>query len=177
MSLVAIWAQAHDRAIGRDGTMAWHLPEDLAHFKRLTTSHPVIMGRRTYESLEEKYRPLPGRRNIVVTRTRRLFPGCDVVSSLEEAQQLVGDQLAWVMGGAQIYEASIPLLDGIVVTDIDITVEGADAFAPPLPVTGWDIVSADPDRGWHTAKNGMKYRFTALSRRGSSPWETDPLSE
>ena len=105
------------------------------------------------------------------------MPSLPIARSCAWAQQLVGDQLAWVMGGAQIYEASIPLLDGIVVTDIDITVEGADAFAPPLPVTGWDIVSADPDRGWRTAKNGMKYRFTALSRRGSSPWETDPLSE
>ncbi|WP_054952434.1 dihydrofolate reductase [Flaviflexus massiliensis] len=173
MSLVAIWAQAHGRAIGRDGTMPWHLPEDLAHFKRMTTGHPVIMGSRTYDSLGEKYRPLRGRRNIVITRSNREFPGCETVSSLKQARDMFADELAWIMGGAQIYEAAMPYLDGIVVTDIDMEVEGADAFAPPLP--DWDVVGAEPDRGWLTSKNGLQYRFTALAKRGSSPWDSDPF--
>ena len=86
MSLVSIWAQAHSRAIGKDGTMPWHLPEDLAHFRRLTTGHPVIMGRATWESLGTKYQPLPGRRNIILTRSGMTFPGCETVSSFEEAK-------------------------------------------------------------------------------------------
>lgn len=175
MSLVAIWAQAHDRAIGKDGSMPWHLPEDLAHFKRLTSGHPVIMGSRTYDSLGGKYRPLPNRRNIILTRSDREFPGCETVSSIEEVRDMFDGELAWIMGGGQVYEAAMPYLDGIVVTDIDLAVPGADAFAPQLP--NWDVVGAEPDRGWLTSRTGLRYRFTALARRGSSPWTEDPLLE
>ena len=178
MSLAAIWAQGHGRAIGRDGAMAWHVPEDLEHFKRLTVGHPVIMGRATYDSLGEQYRPLKGRRNIVVTRSGRSFPGCETAASLEEACTLAGEGLVWIMGGAQIYEVAIPMLDGVVVTDIDIDVPGADAFAPPLPnwTSDWELIGADPDRGWQTSSTGLRYRFTALRRRGTDPWGGDPLT-
>lgn len=182
MSLAAIWAQAHNRAIGKNGGMPWHLPEDLAHLRRLTMGQPVIMGRATWDSLGEKYQPLPGRRNIVLTRSGDPIVGCETVSSFDEAKELVAGELAWVMGGAQVYEAAMPHIDGIVVTDIDIDVPGADAFAPVLPdwVTSglpeWEVVRSDPHRGWHTAANGMNYRFTALKRRGTEPWNGDPLA-
>lgn len=179
MTLAAIWAQGHGRAIGKGGAMAWHVPEDLAHFKRLTLGHPVIMGRATYDSLGERHRPLPGRRNIVLTRSGQSFPGCETAGSLEEARALIGDEFGWVMGGAQIYEAAVPLLDGYVVTDIDVDVPGADAFAPALPdwsSPDWELVGADPDRGWHLSSSGLRYRFTALRRRGTDPWGGNSLA-
>lgn len=90
-----IWAQARDGAIGRDGVMPWHLPEDLAHFRSVTTGAPVVMGRRTWESLPERFRPLPARRNIVVTRDPVYdAPGASVVFSLEDALAMLGDPLS-----------------------------------------------------------------------------------
>ncbi len=99
-----IWAQGHGRAIGRDGTMPWHVPEDLRFFKRMTNGHPVIMGRRTWQSLGEKYRPLPGRANIVISRNSRFeAPGAAVVSSLDEAIKLgiLEGALASEAGGSE----------------------------------------------------------------------------
>ena len=179
MSLAAIWAQGHRRAIGRDGTMPWHLPEDLRHFKRLTSGHPVIMGMTTWHSLGNN-QPLPGRRNIVLSRSVTDVPGAETAASLDEARALVGDQLGWVMGGAQVYEAAMPYIDGIVVTDIDIDIPDADAFAPALPswtdAAAWEIVGSDPDRGWHRSATGLAYRYTALTRIGTTPWAGDPLA-
>ncbi|MBM9433426.1 dihydrofolate reductase [Flaviflexus equikiangi] len=181
MTLAAIWAQGHDRAIGRGGRMAWSVPEDFAHFKRMTLGHPVIMGRATYDSLGEKYRPLPGRRNIVLTRSSLEFPGCETAASLDDARARVEGQFAWIIGGAQVYEEALPYVDGLIVTDIDVDVPGADAFAPVLPdwfsadAPEWEIVGADPERGWHTSSTGISYRFTALQRRGTTPWVENPL--
>lgn len=173
-----IWAQGHDRAIGRDGTMAWHVPEDMAFFRRMTLGHPVIMGRVTWESLGEKHQPLPGRQNIVVTRNPDYFlEGALLAPSVEEAYSIArlsakattgeDDPLVWVIGGAQIYEAAMALADGVVVTDVDVEVPGADAFAPMVP-PDWQTAASDPDRGWHTAANGSQYRMTVYRRRRSS---------
>jgi len=173
-----IWAQGHDRAIGRGGDVPWHVPEDLALFKRVTMGHPVIMGRTTWESLPERFRPLPGRDNIVLTRQSGYdAPGATVVGSWEEAKEaaLVAagpvspdtpPAIAWVMGGAQIYASGMEHADGIVVTDLDISIPDADAAAPELPI--WEIVEAEPERGWLTSTSGVKYRFTALRRPGSA---------
>lgn len=128
-----IWAQARDRVIGKDGVMPWHLPEDLAHFKRTTLSHPVIMGRRTWDSIPPRFRPLPGRRNIVVTRQQHWSAaGAERAASLPEALRMCqGAEQAWVIGGAQIYAQALPLADELVVTEIDAAVDG-DAFAPAI---------------------------------------------
>ncbi|QOR48255.1 dihydrofolate reductase [Trueperella pecoris] len=173
-----IWAQGHDRAIGREGGMAWHLPEDLAFFKRMTMGHPVIMGRRTWQSLGPTYQPLPGRKNIVLTRDGDFAaPGALVAASFEEAYELArsddADALVWIMGGAQIYEAGLALADGIVVTDLDIDVAGADAFAPMIPLD-WETMDCAPDRGWHVADNGTRYRMTVYRRRRSG-FDPGPL--
>ncbi|VEI13817.1 dihydrofolate reductase [Trueperella bialowiezensis] len=172
-----IWAQGHDRAIGRDGAMAWHVPEDMAFFRTMTTGHPVIMGRKTWESLGEKYRPLPGRQNIVVTRNPGYFAnGALLAPSVEEAYSLArmsakaatgeDDPLVWVMGGGQIYAAALELADGVVVTDIDLEVPGADTFAPHIPFD-WETVSSDPERGWHTSTNGTRYRMSVYRKKRS----------
>ncbi|WP_193314982.1 dihydrofolate reductase [Georgenia thermotolerans] len=160
-----IWAQAHDRVIGADGGMPWHLPEDLAHFKRTTSGSAVVMGRATWDALDPRFRPLPGRRNVVLTRQERFAAeGADVVGSLEEALRLAGDD-GWVIGGGQILVEALPRADRLVVTDIDLAVDG-DARAPAIDDTVWEIESADPDRGWHTSRTGLRYRITAYRRRG-----------
>lgn len=128
-----IYARAANGVIGRNGTLPWHLPEDLAHFKRTTLGCPVIMGRKTWDSLPPRFRPLPGRVNIVVTRdTKWTAEGAVVAHSLEAARALCSPSSdAWVIGGAQIYRQALPLASSVVVTEIARIFEG-DAFAPKL---------------------------------------------
>lgn len=156
-----IWAQATDGAIGRDGVMPWHLPEDLAHFKRTTLGAPVIMGRRTWESLPERFRPLPGRENIVISRDGAYdAPGATVVTSLDDALKRVdhatsSDSIAWIMGGGELYRSAMPVATELVVTRIDTQVPDADTFAP-LIGPEWRL--ADPGSS-ETAASGLGYRF------------------
>ena len=166
-----IWAQTLDGVIGRDGGMPWHLPEDLAHFKATTAGHPVIMGRRTWESFPSAYRPLPGRTNIVVSSSETLADeispsGAVVVSSLEQALDTArhspgGDRI-WIVGGAQLYEAAVPFADVAVVTVIGTSVEG-DTYAPRLGPE-WTFTAVSPSADWHTAANGTSYRIAVWVR-------------
>lgn len=168
MTLSLIYAQAANGVIGRDNALPWHLPEDLAHFKRCTSGHPVVMGRKTWDSLPPAFRPLPGRLNIVVTRQADWqAEGAAVAGSLAAAVELArkhtgaGAQV-WVIGGAQIYAAALPLADRVVVTELEQAFEG-DAHAPALDAA-WAVAEQDPPTGWHTARNGLRYRFTTLRR-------------
>ncbi|MEY9953287.1 dihydrofolate reductase [Leifsonia sp. EB34] len=158
-TVALIWAQAHDRVIGAGGVMPWHLPEDLKHFRELTDGDPVIMGRRTWESLPERFRPLPGRPNIVVTRDPAYqASGAEVVHSLDDALGTAGDGTVWIMGGAELYTQSLPLADRVEVTELDLAVAG-DTFAPALGPE-WH---GDPGP-WLEAANGMRYRFVRYER-------------
>ncbi len=158
-----IWAQARRRVIGRDGDIPWHLPEDLAHFRRTTRGQAVIMGRTSWDALPDAYRPLPGRRNIVLSRRRGFeAPGAEVVSSLDEALALVGEADAWICGGAQVYAEAMPLADVLVVTDIGLEVDG-DAFAPEIGPE-WVASSVDPADGWLEGGGGLRYRITTYTR-------------
>lgn len=174
-----IWAQGHDRAIGRGGGMAWHVPEDFAFFKAVTWGYPVIMGRKTWESFPEKFRPLPERQNIVITRNPNFqAPGAIVTDSFESAFAIAlehtsadprndsTDPLVWSIGGAHFYNELIDRADGVVVTDIDVAVPDADAYAPEIPAD-WELIAADPSRGWHKSRKGPSYRFSAYRPRGS----------
>jgi len=155
-----IYACAANGVIGRDSTLPWHLPEDLAHFKRTTLGCPVIMGRKTWDSLPPRFRPLPGRANIVVTRdTNWAAEGAVVAHSLEAARDLFppGSD-GWVIGGAQIYALALPLASSLVVTEIAQDFEG-DAFAPEL---GLDWI--ETQREAHTAQNGLPYAFVTYTR-------------
>ena len=116
--LILIAAVARNGMIGKDGGMPWHLPADLQHFKRLTLGHPILMGRRTWDSLG---RPLPGRRNIVISRRPDWqAAGAEHAESLEAAlQRVAGDALAFVIGGAQLYAQALPLADALELTEID----------------------------------------------------------
>lgn len=158
MAVGLIWAQARDRVIGRDGTMPWHLPEDLAHFKATTSGATVLMGRRTWESFPPKFRPLPGRTNVVITRQPDWSEdGAVVVHSLQEG--LASDSDVWVIGGAGVYAEALPLADTIVVTEIDETYDG-DTLAP---VVGADWIVTDAG-DWQQSKTGLRYRFISYRR-------------
>lgn len=160
-----ILARAANGVIGRDNALPWHLPEDMAHFKRTTLGCPVIMGRKTWDSLPPKFRPLPGRLNIVVTRDAQwLADGAARASSLEEAMALCPPGAdAWVIGGAQIYAAALPLADTALITEIAQDFEG-DAFAP---VFGPDW--RETARETHVAASGLPYAFITLERMRNRP--------
>jgi dihydrofolate reductase len=155
MKLHLIYARARNGTIGKDNQMPWHLPEDLAHFKRVTLGQPVIMGRKTWDSLPARFRPLPGRLNIVITRQPEWqADGALRAASIEAAMRLCGDAPnAWIMGGAEIYRQAEPLASSAVVTEIDHDYEG-DAFAPHLGAD-W----REEQREAHTAASGMGYAF------------------
>jgi dihydrofolate reductase len=166
VTVALIWAQAASGVIGRDGTLPWHLPEDLAHFRELTQGGSVLMGRRTWESLPERFRPLPGRRNLVLTRSPGWSDaGAEVAGSVPEALAACSADV-WVIGGAQVYLAALPYATRVVRTEIDQFVHG-EAYAPDLDVT-WRCVEQEPAAGWHTSQTGLRYRITTLERRAPS---------
>jgi len=160
MTLNLSFARARNGVIGKDYPLPWHLPEDLAHFKQTTLGQPVVMGRKTWESLPPKFRPLPGRTNIVVTRqTDWQAVGAVVAHSLEEAMQHCPDEAhVWVIGGAEVYAQAMPLASRAVVTEIDADFEG-DAFAPTFD-SRWQ----ETTRSTHVAANGLTYSVVTLTR-------------
>lgn len=162
-----IWAQAHDRVVGLGGDIPWQVPEDQIRFRTLTTGAAVVMGRRTWESLPDRFRPLPGRRNVVLSRSAGFVaPGAEVVSDLPAALQRVGESQVWVIGGAAVWAAALPLADVVERTEIDLTVEG-DTRAPELG-EGWHETCRDPaDGGWLVSRTGVRYRFSTWSPRAA----------
>jgi dihydrofolate reductase len=146
------------RGIGIDNKLPWHLPEDLAHFKRTTSGHAVIMGRKTFDSIG---RPLPNRRNIVVTRNPTWkHDGVEAVASVDAAIALLGDEEAFVIGGAQIYAEALPRTSQLVVTEIGKTFD-CDAFFPPISPAEWKEVAREQ---YHSEKNGFDYSFVTYQR-------------
>lgn len=162
MTIGLVWAQAHDRVIGRDNAIPWHLPEDLRHFKEVTGSSRVVMGRRTWESLPQRFRPLPGRENVVVTSNPAYdAPGATLAFSLDEA--LAGDGEVWVIGGANLYTEAIERADVLEVTEVDLQLDG-DTYAPMVGAE-WVLHECSPADGWHTSKSdGIRYRFLTYRR-------------
>ena len=163
--IVLVWAEAREGAIGRDGTMPWHLPEDLSHFTATTIGHPVVMGRRTWESLPDRFRPLPGRENLVVTRDARYAAaGAVAVGSLDQALSLVeSDGRVSVIGGGQLYRAAMPLATELIVTRIDLEVPDADTFAPEIGAD-WSLI--DPGESL-VSRTGLEYRIERYRREPS----------
>ncbi len=160
MSVGLIWAQSTSGVIGRDGGIPWHVPEDLARFKELTLGHTVVMGRRTWESLPPKFRPLPGRRNVVISRNPHYqAQGAEVVDSITAA--LADADQTWVIGGAEIYHLALPLAGCCEVTEVEITLrpDDDDALAPMLDET-WTGTTGD----WQDSTSGLRYRFSSYLR-------------
>ena len=169
--IALIWAEAHDRVIGAAGGMPWHVPEDLAHFKELTAGGTVVMGRRTWDALDPRFQPLPGRRNIVVTRDPDWSAdGAEVAHSLEAAFAAPSattpaastSALAspiWVIGGAELFAATIDRADRLEVTELDLEVEG-DTWAPPIG-DSWTVAE---QTDWQESRTGIRYRFLRYAR-------------
>ena len=153
-----IAAVAKNGVIGANGKLPWHLPEDLKHFKKLTLNHPIIMGRRTWESFPK---PLPGREHIVISRRPGFAaPGASVASSLEGAVALcAGESVAFVIGGAAVYAAALPLADGLILTEIDADYEGDTRF-PDWDRKAWRATQKET----HTSDEGVRFDFVLYER-------------
>ena len=161
MALNLIYACADNGVIGRDNTLPWHLPEDLAHFRQLTMGCPVLMGRKTWDSLPPRFRPLPGRLNLVLTRQVDWHAdGATRVSTLDEAlAQCPAGQDLWVIGGAEVYAMALPFAHRLEITEVHLQVAG-DAMAPRIDPLLWLEVA----RNRHTAANGTANSFVTRQR-------------
>ncbi len=155
MILKAIVAYAENRVIGKDNDLIWHLPDDLKHFKRHTAGKTIIMGRKTWDSLGG--RPLPNRRHIVITRsTDFTAQGAEVVNTLEDAVELAqNDEEVFIVGGAQIYTLSLPLIDILEITEVHAEFEG-DAFFPIFNEADFELTSQEH----HPTDEKHQYSFT-----------------
>jgi dihydrofolate reductase len=159
MNISIVVAISENNAIGKDNKLLWYLPNDLKHFKQITTGHTIIMGRKTYESVGK---PLPNRRNIVITRQAIVIPGCEVVNSVEAALALCNDEAeVFIVGGAEIYKQSVHLTDRIYLTIVHRQFEG-DSFFPEISEEEWAETAREdyqPDE-----KNLIPYSFITLER-------------
>lgn len=157
--LTIIVATDQQGGIGIDNTLPWTLPEDLAHFKRLTTGHPILMGRKTFDSIG---RPLPNRRNIVITRNAQWrHEGVETAASLEEAIALLDGAEGYVIGGAEIYKQALPLTQRVIITEIGQTFD-CDAFFPAIEHAVWQETARVSQV---SEKSGLPYAFVTLQRK------------
>jgi dihydrofolate reductase len=155
-----IWAQSTSGVIGRGGDIPWRVPEDLARFKQVTFGHTVLMGRRTWDSLPAKNRPLPGRRNIVLSRQAHFTAdGAEVVGSLDVTP---ADAETWVIGGGEIYALALPQATRCEITEVDIDLprDDEDALAPAL-----DEEWLGETGEWQVSRAGLRYRFHSYRRQ------------
>ncbi|MSR85205.1 dihydrofolate reductase [Candidatus Uhrbacteria bacterium] len=149
MAISLIAAVAKNGCIGKNNQLPWSLPEDLRHFKELTTGHSVLMGRKTWESIPEKFRPLPNRKNIVLTRQEdyQVPSGVDCYTTLDEALRVHQAENIFVIGGAEIYQQALPLAHKLYLTEVDQTIDG-DAFFPCINQTDWKETAREPHEGF-----------------------------
>lgn len=172
---VLIAAMARGRVIGRGNTLPWHLPEDMAHFRATTRGHPVIMGRRTWDSLPERFRPLPGRRNLVVTRNPAWqAAGAEAMPSLQAALAAASAaERVFVIGGAELYVAALPYADTLLLTEIDADIPG-DVHFPAFEAQGF--VEVQRERLRAAAPNHFSFAFVTYRRRADTPTTASPSS-
>ena len=165
MIISAIVATAHEGVIGKDNEIPWYLPADFAYFKKTTLNHHIIMGRNCYESIG---RPLPKRTNIVVTRNPfYVVSGCVVVHSVEEGLRLAesnGEEEVFIIGGGEIYQQTMHLLDRLYLTEVDLDTEGS-VFFPKINPAEWDLVSEEKHQ--KDEKNEWNYTFKVFERKKS----------
>jgi dihydrofolate reductase len=154
-----LWAMDENRAIGRNNQLPWHLPEDLKYFKRVTMGKPIAMGRKTYDSIG---RPLPGRENIVITRSQGItIEGCTVIHDVNDLLKRDDEEL-FVIGGAEIFKEIIPFADRLYVTEIREEFE-ADTFFPEYNLSDWELIESTP--GMKDEKNPYNYEFLVYQRK------------
>lgn len=141
MSISLIVATSENNAIGLDNKMLWHLPAELAHFKRTTLHKPVLMGRKTYESLG---RPLPNRTNVILTRQKDLeIEGCEIVHSVEEAIEKYGNEEFMITGGEEIFKLFLPYADTMYVTRVDVNITNADTYFPSFDENEFQLINSE----------------------------------
>jgi len=159
--LALIAAVARNRVIGREGGLVWHDSADQRHFRQVTQGHAVVMGRKTWDSLPERFRPLPNRRNVVVSRQPDLqLPGAEVQGSLAAALQALHDApTIFVIGGGELYAQAMPIADELVLTEIDADLDGEVLFPAVDPHT-WHLVDSQPAQ----SADGTVYRFARYRR-------------
>ena len=147
--LILIAAVAANRAIGKDNRLLWQIPADMAHFKSLTNGHTVLMGRKTWESLPARFRPLPGRRNLVVSRQADYSaPGAELAPSIESALTLATDaEKIFVIGGEEIYRQTLALAQRLEITEVHQTPD-ADSWFPEITATDWQETQRNPQEGY-----------------------------
>ena len=156
MTVTIVVAIAENYAIGKHNQLLWHMPADLKHFKQITSGHTVIMGRKTYDSVGK---PLPNRRNIIITRQDITIPGCEVVKSVEEALKLCSnEEEVFIVGGAEIYKLAMYKTDRIYLTIIHHSFD-ADSFFPEIDYMEWKEVSMED----HPADEKHKYPYSFIT--------------
>ena len=162
MRVALVAAVARGGVIGHDTAIPWRLPEDVTHFRELTTGHAVVMGRRTWDSIPDRFRPLRDRRNVVVTRSPSWHAeGAERAGSLGEALHLLAhEERVFVIGGAEIYAAALPHADALLLTEVDLEVEG-DTFFPPFDPDAFEEVAREP----RVSEDGTAFAFVTLRRR------------
>lgn len=158
IALVVAYAEGN-RVIGRDGGLPWHLPSDMKHFRELTTGGTVVMGRKTWASIPEKFRPLPERRNMVLSASVAALDGAEVFGSLDAALAAAEDE-CFVIGGGATYAEALPHASRVYATEVEGTVDG-DVFFPELPESDWFCVSS----GEPVAENGHTFTIRVYERR------------
>lgn len=157
--LTAVVAMDADRGIGKNNALAWHLPEDLAHFKRVTVDKPIIMGRKTFESIGK---PLPMRENIVLSQSADCrHQGVKCVHTIEQALDVVGSQPATVIGGSEIYRLMMPYVRRLIITEIDAKFD-CDKFFPEINKYDWREVERSPS--FLSEKAQLRYGIVTYTR-------------
>ena len=162
MSISLVAAVARGGVIGRDNALPWRIPEDMARFRAVTMGYPVVMGRRTWDSLPDRFRPLPGRRNVVVNRNPKWSAdGAERAGSLDDAVRLLeGEPHVSVIGGGELFAVALPLADELLLTEIDAEIEG-DTFFPE-----WDRAAfEETSRETHISETGIPFSFVTYRRR------------
>ena len=158
MTISLIAALSRNRVIGKNNDLPWHLPDDMKYFMQTTKGHHIIMGRKNYDSIPEKFRPLPNRKNIVVTRQKDLkLDGCTVVNSLQAGVDIArntGEPELFIIGGSAIYQLGLPLANRLYLTEIDADLQG-DTYFPAINRSDWKEVS----RKHHAADERHAYPF------------------
>lgn len=160
--IIIIAAVAKNRVIGKDNTLIWSIPEDMAHFKTLTAGQTVVMGRKTWESLPPRFRPLPGRRNIVISRQADYAaPGAEVADSLDNALQLASTaNSVFIIGGEQIYKQAMAAADRLEITDVDLEPAG-DAWFPEIAASDWAVTQKNTP----SSQSGTGFSFVTYRRK------------
>jgi len=159
MNLILIVAISENNIIGNKGVIPWRIKEDLTRFKEMTLNHPVIMGRKTYESIPEKFRPLPQRKNIILSKSFQNENGIYIARNLEEALNLTDNQDSYIIGGREVYNLFLPLATNLEITRVHENYEG-DTFFPEINLKEWNLIKKEDK----ISEKGINFSFLSYKK-------------